>query len=423
MSSSSSSSSLVEAAASSSSPITIDPPAMFEVPASPSELLEGIQVPSAVSASVEKLSPFGLAYNLQRFDSFEGNRPDGVPEKECMGNYHAPFGHNYVTIPSGVYLEGSSSFSSTFPSSSSSSLSFSASSLTSSSTPSIPSHIGIERDEKQEEKVEDESFEESAVGGDDSGVLEVKVGMSVIKRECFVQKIEGKKVSYECKECGEKIESKQHLVDYFKHFERVHRKKFENFDKRFYEGVARETARFCLKALQSGGSEEVVRILTERSELTGGKFKVKQQLGGEKKERKKKNEKKEVKEEKKENEKKKEKRERKEKEEMKEEEDIIDVEKEERVKVVRSALSESAAKSMKQLGYKRIEKREKEELHGVSGTVSNIDGAVQVVLSDGEIDEATLHELRFVFFFSFFILKSFFFFLGTSKRRWQNFRD
>ena len=46
---------------------------------------------------------------------------------------------------------------------------------------------------------------------------------------------------------------------------------------------------------------------------------------------------------------------------MKEEEDIIDVEKEERVKVVRSALSESAAKSMKQLGYKRIEKREKEE--------------------------------------------------------------
>ena len=113
----------------------------------------------------------------------------------------------------------------------------------------------------------------------------------------------------------------------------------------------------------------MLEILKERSRKSEGKLVDQQQQEGEGiREKKRVEKKKEEKEEMNEEEK---------KEEKKEEED--------RVIVVRGGFSEKEARKVKELGYKKMEKKE---------GVVKIDGAIQVVLSDGEIDTSAHHKLR-----------------------------
>ena len=316
------------------------------------------------------LSPHGLVVNLQSYDSFQGvtERMQAGPCLQLSDGaaFHSPLLHNMVSIAIGSLYSGEQSVFN-MPPFESSSGSASASSTAASSSSSSTTTTDLR---------ESETEEESSIVGDESEVIEIRQGMSVLKRECYVlRREESGRSCYECKVCGEKMEGKKkHLLDFFKHYEKRHREKFVRLDKSFFEKISREAARFCFKALKEEGSEEVLKVLEDLCQF------AKVGETPKKKKEKKVKEKGDVEG----------KEKRKEIRDGKEEVDFSKEESEERVKVFRQVIGSGLVKGIVDVGRMKMKMMEK----GEEDIGTTIDGAVQITLSDGDFDEEILEVLK-----------------------------
>jgi len=333
-----------------------------------------------------ELSLCGLGVNLASYDSFKGateRRTAGpcVPSVEGFV-HHSPLLHNQISIPSGSlvadgsFLENPSFPSSSSPSSSSSSSEVETTPAAASSSSSSSSASASASNEKKESETETE--EDASVVEEDSGVKEKKEMLSVLKRECYVvSQDESGKRCYECKLCGEKIGKNKHLLDFFKHYAARHRESFGKFESRFFEGISKEAARFCLKTLQGGGSEEVLSVLKELSKFAvATPLKKKEMKEKEKNEGEKKEEKQQMK--------------RREISDGKEEVVFIQEKDEERVKVIRDGFDSELVEGIVEVGSVKLKQMER----GVEDIGTTIDGAVQMVLFNGDLEEHILQNLK-----------------------------
>lgn len=315
------------------------------------------------------LSPHGLVVNLQSYDSF-GGATERMQAGPCLqlsdgAALHSPLLHNMVSMASGSSLSGEQSFFMVPPSEPSSESASASSTATSNSSSSTTTDLR-----------ESETEEESSIVGDESEVIEIRRGMSVLKRECYVlRRDESGRSCYECKVCGEKMEGKKkHLLDFFKHYEKRHREKFVGLDKSFFEKISREAARFCFKALKEVGSEEVLKVLEDLCQFgkaSGTPKKKKEKKVKEKGEVAGKEKRKEIRD-------------------GKEEVDFSKEESEERVKVFRQVIGSGLVKGIVDVGKMKMKMMEE----GEEDIGTTIDGAVQITLSDGDFEEEILDTLK-----------------------------
>jgi hypothetical protein len=201
-------------------------------------------------------------------------------------------------------------------------------------------------------------------------VQEVRWGLSPIKKDYYKGKVENKVAVYTCNICQFEIKGKVHLTKFYEHLHDRHWETFRSLGEKYFENIAREAANYCWRNLPEERKHLVMR--RRKEEIVGEEGEGKRERKGE---------------------------------DMKEgKEGKKDVKKRkkgskkgkaaagwgERVKVFRKEIGEEAVKRLMERGLEMI--KVSKEGGQVSG--GYIDAAYQILLSDGDLNEADLQTIQ-----------------------------